>query len=174
MGQFSSDEELHQAVNAFAFENAVNYSEALKAVDEIERAKEYRNSDTVQRGIVTPQDADFHAAAVAYQHKHKVPYSEAAKAVESHNQAKVADYMEAVSRKRPPYDDYQLHLAAKEYQHANNVDYVEAITAVTNARHGGPEQPQQPQDFSEAPPLGRKKGPGRAGNRDFQGGQPCG
>ena len=63
MGQFSSDEELHQAVNAFAFENAVNYSEALKAVDEIERAKEYRNSDTVQRGIVTPQDADFHAAA---------------------------------------------------------------------------------------------------------------
>ena len=158
MGQFSSDEELHQAVNAFAFENAVNYSEALKAVDEIERAKEYRNSDTVRRGIVPPQDADFHAAAVAYQHKHKVPYSEAAKAVESHNQAKVADYMEAVSRKRPPYDDYQLHLAAKEYQHAKNVDYMEAITAVTNARHGGPEQPQQPQNFSEAPaPLDAKK-----------------
>ena len=155
MGQFSSDEELHQAVNAFAFENAVNYSEALKAVDEIERAKEYRNSDTVQRGIVTPQDADFHAAAVAYQHKHKVPYSEAAKAVASINQAQAASFSEAVKPGGPPYDDYQLHVAAQNYQHAHNVDYMEAITAVTNARHGAPEQPQ---NFSEAvAPLAAKK-----------------
>ena len=155
MSQFSTDDELHQAVNAYAFENAVNYSEALKAVDEIERAKEYRNSDTVQRGIVSPQDAVFHAAAVAYQHKHKVPYIDAAKAVASINQAQAASFSEAVKPGGPPYDDYQLHVAAQNYQHAHNVDYMEAITAVTNARHGAPEQPQ---NFSEAvAPLAAKK-----------------
>ena len=155
MSQFSTDDELHQAVNAYAFENAVNYSEALQAVTEIEKAKDYRNSDTVQRGIVSPQDAVFHAAAVAYQHKHKVPYSEAAKAVASINQAQAASFSEAVKPGGPPYDDYQLHVAAQNYQHAHNVDYMEAITAVTNARHGAPEQPQ---NFSEAvAPLAAKK-----------------
>ena len=158
MSQFSTDDELHQAVNAYAFENAVNYSEALQAVTEIEKAKDYRNSDTVQRGIVSPQDAVFHAAAVAYQHKHKVPYIDAAKAVASINQAQAASFSEAVKPGGPPYDDYQLHVAAQNYQHAHNVDYMEAITAVTNARYGDPEQPQQPQNFSEAPaPLDAKK-----------------
>ena len=158
MSQFSTDDELHQAVNAYAFENAVNYSEALQAVTEIEKAKDYRNSDTVQRGIVSPQDAVFHAAAVAYQHKHKVPYIDAAKAVASINQAQAASFSEAVKPGGPPYDDYQLHVAAQNYQHAHNVDYMEAITAVTNARYGDPEQPQQPQNFSEAPaPLAAKK-----------------
>ena len=155
MSQFSTDDELHQAVNAYAFENAVNYSEALQAVTEIEKAKDYRNSDTVQRGIVSPQDAVFHAAAVAYQHKHKVPYIDAAKAVASINQAQAASFSEAVKPGGPPYDDYQLHVAAQNYQHAHNVDYMEAITAVTNARHGAPEQPQ---NFSEAvAPLAAKK-----------------
>ena len=155
MSQFSTDDELHQAVNAYAFENAVNYSEALQAVTEIEKAKDYRNSDTVQRGIVSPQDAVFHAAAVAYQHKHKVPYIDAAKAVASINQAQAASFSEAVKPGGPPYDDYQLHVAAQNYQHAHNVDYMEAITAVTNARYGAPEQPQ---NFSESvAPLAAKK-----------------
>ena len=155
MSQFSTDDELHQAVNAYAFENAVNYSEALQAVTEIEKAKDYRNSDTVQRGIVSPQDAVFHAAAVAYQHKHKVPYIDAAKAVASINQAQAASFSEAVKPGGPPYDDYQLHVAAQNYQHAHNVEYMEAITAVTNARHGAPEQPQ---NFSESvAPLAAKK-----------------
>ena len=155
MSQFSTDDELHQAVIAYAFENAVNYSEALQAVTEIEKAKDYRNSDTVQRGIVSPQDAVFHAAAVAYQHKHKVPYIDAAKAVASINQAQAASFSEAVKPGGPPYDDYQLHVAAQNYQHAHNVDYMEAITAVTNARYGAPEQPQ---NFSESvAPLAAKK-----------------
>lgn len=165
MSQFSTDDELHQAVNAYAFENAVNYSEALQAVTEIEKAKDYRNSDTVQRGIVSPQDAVFHAAAAAYQHKHSSSYIDAAKAVASINQAQAASFSEAVKPGGPPYDDYQLHVAAQNYQHAHNVDYMEAITAVTNARYGAPEQPQ---NFSESvAPLVAKKGPGRAGKSRF-------
>ena len=155
MSRFSTDEELHQAVKTFAFDHAVNYSEALKSVSDMERAQDFRSSDTVKRGFVSEEDAEFNAAAVAYQHKHKVDFSEAATAVASDKHARD---LASVALKKAPLDDYQLHLAAKDYQHAHNVDYMEAITAVTNARYGGPEQPQQPQNFSEAlAPLDAKK-----------------
>ena len=155
MSRFSTDEELHQAVKTFAFDHAVNYSEALKSVSDMERAQDFRSSDTVKRGFVSEEDAEFNAAAVAYQHKHKVDFSEAANAVASDKQAR---YLASVALKKAPLDDYQLHLAALDYRQTHNVDYMEAITAVTNARDGDPEQPQQPQNFSEAPaPLDAKK-----------------
>ena len=155
MSRFSTDEELHQAVKTFAFDHAVNYSEALKSVSDMERAQDFRSSDTVKRGFVSEEDAEFNAAAVAYQHKHKVNFSEAANAVASDKQAR---YLASVALKKAPLDDYQLHLAALDYRQTHNVDYMEAITAVTNARYGDPEQPQQPQNFSEAPaPLDAKK-----------------
>ena len=155
MSRFSTDEELHQAVKTFAFDHAVNYSEALKSVSDMERAQDFRSSDTVKRGFVSEEDAEFNAAAVAYQHKHKVDFSEAANAVASDKQAR---YLASVALKKAPFDDYQLHLAALDYRQTHNVDYMEAITAVTNARYGDPEQPQQPQNFSEAPaPLDAKK-----------------
>lgn len=155
MSQFSTDEELHQAVKAFAFGHAVNYSEALQAVTEIEQAKDFSNSETVRRGIVSPNDAVFHAAAVAYQHKHKVPYSEAAKAVASINQAQAASFSESVERGHAPQSDYALHHAAIEYKYAHGVEYLEAVEAVKGAAQGAPGQPQ---NFSEAPaPLDAKK-----------------
>ena len=136
MGQFSTDEELHQAVNAYAFENAVNYSEALQAVTEIEQAKDYRNSDTVQRGIVSPSDAVFHAAAVAFQHKHKVPYTDAAKAVASLNKAQASNFSEALQRGHLRSEDAALHEEATAYSLAHAIPYDDAIKMVS--RDAGP------------------------------------
>ena len=142
MGQFSTDEELHQAVNAYAFENAVNYSEALQAVTEIEQAKDYRNSDTVQRGIVSPSDAVFHAAAVAFQHKHKVPYTDAAKAVASLNKAQASNFSEALQRGHLRSEDAALHEEATAYSLAHAIPYDDAIKMVS--RDAGPSFAEPP------------------------------
>ena len=114
----------------------------MQAVTEIEKAKDYRNSDTVQRGIVSPSDAAFHAAAVAFQHKHKVPYIDAAKAVASINKAQASNFSEALQRGHLRSEDAALHEEATAYGLAHAIPYDDAIKIVS--RDAGPSFAEPP------------------------------